>query len=162
MVKRGVSKKLCSKAQYATEVLMTYGWALILISGVFAALFYFDVLSLQDMKPDVCTLSPGLICDEVSVHPNNFSIKIVNGMGEDVKITSMTFTNKDLDGKECSQIMLNKDIANGASEIITVDPCPVSADFESGHKQMFDVDFKFTILTQQFKGKGRVFTYVAE
>lgn len=163
MIKRGALRD--SKGQYATEVLMTYGWALILISTVLGALFYFDIFSLQDIKPDVCTLTPGLVCDEVVVHPSNFSIKATNAMGEDITIIgdSITLINRNIPGQTCSQLTSDVSIENGASNTGTIQ-CTTDI-FEPGHKQEFYLNFTYHFdiePNEEFNAQGRIFTYVSE
>jgi len=182
MVKRGMSRKLYSKSQYAMELLMTYGWALILISGVLGALFYFNIFSVADMKPDVCRLSPGLVCEEVVVHPGNFSIRITNTIGEDIDIITgryvlglpsggkkIKLVNRQT-GDICeSSLGLhpgNKfvvNIPNGASKIINITSCGMAWEgFTSGHKQEFNLNFEYEIMGVIFDVQGKIFTYVAK
>src|SRR3989338_7838061 len=78
------------KAQAAMEFLMTYGWAILVVLVVIGALAYFGVLSPGKLLPDRCQLPPGISCDDYSLVGGKVTLKVTNGMGQQVNITGFT------------------------------------------------------------------------
>ncbi|MGM5481192.1 MAG: hypothetical protein ACQESE_02155 [Nanobdellota archaeon] len=56
-----------NKAQAAVEFLMTYGWAILAMGVVIAALSQFGMFNLQDHVPNQCKLGEEFICDVASL-----------------------------------------------------------------------------------------------
>ncbi|HLC46713.1 MAG TPA: hypothetical protein VJI75_03140 [Candidatus Nanoarchaeia archaeon] len=54
------------RAQAAMEFLLTYGWAILIVLVVIAALAYFGVLSPSKFLPEKCTFQPGILCKDFS------------------------------------------------------------------------------------------------
>ncbi len=51
-----------SRAQSAMEYLMTYGWAILIIAVVLAALFAIGVFNGSNVTSSVCIAAPGFLC----------------------------------------------------------------------------------------------------
>ncbi|NQV09045.1 hypothetical protein HQ529_04295 [Candidatus Woesearchaeota archaeon] len=79
------------KAQAALEFLMTYGWAILVVLVVIGALAYFGILNPSILLPEKCTLQMGLYCKDHRVDAENgkINLKLENGMGKDIIITSI-------------------------------------------------------------------------
>lgn len=81
------------RGQAAMEFLMTYGWAILVVLVVIGALAYFGVLNPQSFLPKKCQFSTGLVCaDHVLYETKGLKISINNGLGNDIKVKSVSFT----------------------------------------------------------------------
>jgi hypothetical protein len=67
------------KSQAAMEFLMTYGWALLVVLIVIAALAYFGLLNPNRFLGDKAEISPGLDVDE-----NSITLIVQDGLGRPV------------------------------------------------------------------------------
>ena len=163
MIKRGSFRILNrnTKAQYAMDFLMTWGWALILLAGVMGALFYFDIFSIMDMRPDRCTFSPGLICDEYAITEDSVSLKAINSMGMPITIHSSKLTVRD-SGESCSWDPPAPPPIPAGVSVSAIDLDCGSDVFENqkGHKTLFDLEYEYEILGIRFNGTGEIFTTV--
>ena len=77
------------KGQAAMEFLMTYGWALLVVLIVIAALAFFGLLNPSRYLPEKCTLGPGLTCVDFSARTNDSDESKFEG---DVDISKDTVT----------------------------------------------------------------------
>lgn len=101
------------KAQAAMEFLMTYGWALLVVLIVIAALAFFGLLNPNRFLPEKCEIAPGLTCLDFSAVTNdtassifkvnytdtaqgsfrdNITILLNNGLGTTIKEVSLNIT----------------------------------------------------------------------
>ena len=95
------------KAQAAMEFLMTYGWALLVVLIVIAALAFFGLLDPNRFLPEKCELGPGLTCMDFNSRTNdtetadgdgendNISILVNNGIGQVMKGVTLNVTDCD-------------------------------------------------------------------
>ena len=83
---------MAKKAQAAMEFLMTYGWAILVVLVVIGALAYFGVLNPAKLLPDKCTATAGFTCSDFVMNAGGPTVKLINGMGQSVTISSTTFT----------------------------------------------------------------------
>ncbi|MBW3012097.1 hypothetical protein KY311_02850 [Candidatus Woesearchaeota archaeon] len=88
MLKRG------SKGQAATEFIMTYGWAILVVIVAIAALAYFGVLSPENFLPEKCIFPPGIACLDNRVTTDTVQLYLQNTMGYDISITEINLTDK--------------------------------------------------------------------
>ncbi|MFC1697660.1 hypothetical protein ACFL1H_04980 [Nanoarchaeota archaeon] len=80
------------KGQAAMEFLMTYGWAILVVIGIIAALAYFGVLSPGKLIPDKCIAEPPIgVCHEYQVAENEITI-ILRNSGTSVDVDSVSIT----------------------------------------------------------------------
>jgi len=77
------------RGQAAMEFLMTYGWAILVVLVVIAALAYFGVLSPSNLLPEKCTFPVSLSCSDFSVSTTGITLVFQNGAGRDMKILSL-------------------------------------------------------------------------
>ena len=77
------------KGQAATEFLMTYGWALLVVLIAISALAYFGVLSPSKFLPESCMLDPGYQCVDYQITEDDSSIIVKNAAGDDIIITNV-------------------------------------------------------------------------
>ncbi|VVC04449.1 Uncharacterised protein [Candidatus Burarchaeum australiense] len=96
------------------EYLMTYGWAILIVVVVLAALLYMGIFGLGGRVPEQCTFKPGLLCTGVKVTPTSVSFTLTNVFGSKIEIcnivcdaskTSATVDLKGSDGKCDSPIV---------------------------------------------------------
>ena len=77
------------KSQAATEFLMTYGWAILVVLAAIAALAYFGVLSPEKFLPKKCLLEVGLTCTGNKIEPTQSTIIFQNGYGRTITVDSV-------------------------------------------------------------------------
>ncbi|MCX6777790.1 MAG: hypothetical protein NT157_02800, partial [Candidatus Micrarchaeota archaeon] len=66
------------KGQAAMEYLMTYGWAILVIVIVLAALLYLGVFNVR--PPEICTFSPGITCKTFYLKAAKVNLTLTNGL----------------------------------------------------------------------------------
>ena len=86
------------KAQSALEYLMTYGWALVVMVVVIAALVALNVFNLGAVSETCGGFSSQLAYNAHTYSANgNFSLSMVNGTGKEINITGLSVDGKDLE-----------------------------------------------------------------
>jgi hypothetical protein len=83
------------KGQAAMEVLMTYGWAILVVLAAIGALAYFGVLDVNNILPERTVSQAPLpnIDNAVVSATGNVSVVLTNNVGSTINITnSATFT----------------------------------------------------------------------
>jgi len=77
------------QSQVAVEFLMTYGWAMLGVLMVVAAIVYFGVIDASSFVPERCDLGYRLGCKDylLSRSDNSLSLNIVNNFNNDIMIT---------------------------------------------------------------------------
>jgi hypothetical protein len=80
---------LTKRGQAAMEYLMTYGWAILVIVIVLAALLYLGVFNIANKMPDVCTPQVGLQCNSWFLNSVNSRVNfsITNGYQQTINVT---------------------------------------------------------------------------
>ena len=79
------------KGQSALEFLMTYGWAILIILVMIAALVYFGVFNPARLTPERCTAVPGFGCNDYQLNSDgSANFLIANSKGDSVTLTSTT------------------------------------------------------------------------
>ena len=90
LIKRGRMK---IKSQAALEFLTTYAWAFIVIAVTISALYYFGIFDFSKYLPQKCIFPSQLKCIDFSLLPSEVRLKLVNNLGEDIQIQSISITN---------------------------------------------------------------------
>ncbi len=67
------------KAQSAMEYLMTYGWAILIIAVVLAALFALGVFNGSNLSGNSCQATPGFLCSNPTYSHTNANISVTLG-----------------------------------------------------------------------------------
>ena len=70
------------KSQAAMEFLMTYGWALLVVIIVIAALAFFGLLNPGRFLPEKCEIGPGISCLEATASTNNATMSDGNNTND--------------------------------------------------------------------------------
>jgi hypothetical protein len=142
-----------TKSQAAMEFLMTYGWALLVVLIVIAALAYFGLLNPSRFLPDRVDLSPGLEVRTASVDENSIVMIIQNNMGKPL-------FNLQINATECngSRGVLSDPIhlPDGKTERIIIncgDTSPVGSKFNSNLRVNYSTRTLSNTLTHSRTGK---------
>jgi hypothetical protein len=77
------------KAQAATEFLLTYGWAIIVVLAAIAALSYFGILSPDRFLPNTCILPPGIACLDFNIESSRAILILQNNFGRDINLDAV-------------------------------------------------------------------------
>jgi hypothetical protein len=135
------------KAQAATEFLMTYGWAILVVGVAIAALAYFGVLSPTRFLPSKCTFPSGVACIDHKVSATEVTMILQNSLGYTIVVDSLNLT----DASGCYSAYSTQ-MLNGEQATFTI-TCTNTA----GEKFKSDMDLLFTRtdtnLTQSWQGE---------
>jgi hypothetical protein len=145
------------KSQAAMEFLMTYGWAILVVIVVIAALAYFGVLDPSKfLMPSQCQLPAGLSCLDHRVYvqgvTNKLELNIKNNLGTAIQLTSIdisTFNNKHQDLLYITPLN-NGDATKSPNNVVVSDLTNIAAGgslVPSGTK--YDFDFTITYTNQE-------------
>lgn len=96
------------KGQVVLDFFFTYGWAVLCLIAVIAALGYLGVFDLTSIVPNHCTMSQGISCMDYKVSANNIEVILKNNLGRDLSGVTAAATgcgtspalNKMLEGQE--------------------------------------------------------------
>lgn len=83
----GKDSKQGMRAQSAMEYLMTYGWAILVIAVVFAALFALNIFNLSGVSGVSCTVtsSATYVCQQPAINTNSvFSLSFGQNTGQTI------------------------------------------------------------------------------
>ncbi len=81
------------RSQAALEFLTTYAWVLITVGVSLGTLYYIGFLDLSKYIPQECNFPSQFRCLDFSLNPTKIKVKLINNVGEDVNLTSITITN---------------------------------------------------------------------
>lgn len=80
---------MASKAQSAMEYLMTYGWAILTLSVVLAALYALGVFNGMNFLSSQCLLQAGFSCPNIYMYPNGLlQINLLQATSSPINITA--------------------------------------------------------------------------
>jgi hypothetical protein len=122
------------KAQAATEFLMTYGWAILVVGIAIAALAYFGVLSPSRFLPNKCTLPSGIACIDHKVDATTVTLILQNSLGYTINVTGINLTDAG-----CANSSLATQLQNGDQATFTI-----ACTSTSGERFKSDLDLSFT------------------
>lgn len=122
------------KAQSSLEFLMTYGWALVAILTVIAALYSFGVLDINQYLPEQCRLFSQIECQEFATDGElgTFNLSFVNNYGVDMTITNFELQNPS--GGSCSTTDSDFILVAGATGILNASGCNAVGGFQKGNR----------------------------
>ncbi|RLG18945.1 hypothetical protein DRN67_03700 [Candidatus Micrarchaeota archaeon] len=78
------------KGQAAMEYLMTYGWAILVIVIVLAALLYLGVFNVGQRVPDQCNFNVGVQCQSPKLTASSLTLTLTNSLGNKINICAIT------------------------------------------------------------------------
>jgi hypothetical protein len=90
------------KSQAALEFLTTYGWAFLVILITIGALYYFGVFEFSKFLPQKCIFSSQFECIDFSFVGDEVRLRLINNIGEEIKINSFDVTNDAADPLSCT------------------------------------------------------------
>ena len=122
------------RSQAAMELLMTYGWAILVVLVAIGALAYFGVLSPDRFLPAKCQLPAGIACTDFKVDAGTSTVTVVlrNGLGFDIDTISV-------EADKCTTPATGS-LANGKQSQFAVTGCTLT----SGNKYSGDVNVTYT------------------
>jgi hypothetical protein len=113
------------KGQAAMEYIMTYGWALVALIAVIAAITATGAFNPSYLISEECTLQPDLACNGHVLYAEGDKVtlqfRVNNGLGYDIEVTGVTVTTSDQEPYEDYRIEDGDVIEQGTAKIITVD-----------------------------------------
>lgn len=78
------------KGQAALEYLTTYGWALLALLGVIAALTYYGATDAAEALPSTCNFGTEFFCDSfIAAENGSFGFVLTNGQRTAINITGV-------------------------------------------------------------------------
>lgn len=110
---------LGKKVQAALEFLMSYGWAILIMGVVIAALAYFGVLSPDAFFSDKCILPAGITCLDHKVESYQVILVLKNNKGETMTINNITVSSNNEECFDNESITLH----NNDKAVFTIEPC---------------------------------------
>lgn len=90
------------KGQVAVEYLITYGWAMLVLLAIIAAMFASGIFSPSRFASEECNFQPDFTCSNFILYREAAADKTVllvtfhNGFGYPINITDMNFTTHDI------------------------------------------------------------------
>jgi len=88
-------------SQASVEYLSTYAFAFVAIVIAIGALYYFGFLDFGRYLPQKCVFPSQFKCLDFSLLSNEVKIKLINNLGENIKVTSLKITNDANPAIEC-------------------------------------------------------------
>jgi len=149
------------KAQYATEFMMTYGWVLIAIAAIFAALYAFGIVDIGDLLPEKCAFTPGFACKDYLIYPQKIIVQLTNGIGKTIVVDTMEASHKEYGVCAGKPDGSGVPIENGMTGQLSL-PCPLN--LPTGGKERLAVNLTYHFeadATTTFVARGVLFAKVS-
>lgn len=80
------------ESQASLEFLTTYTWAFLVIAITIGALYSFGALDFSKFSPPKCVFPSQFKCLDFSLQPTNIKVKLINDVGEDICVRTITLT----------------------------------------------------------------------
>ncbi|MFC1730251.1 hypothetical protein ACFL6I_07920 [candidate division KSB1 bacterium] len=138
------------KAQAAMEFLMTYGWAILVVLVVIGALAYFGVLDPAKLLPDKCTATAGFSCADYTFLPAGPKVKLVNGMGQSITVTSAIVTPQADDPCTADLISTDTVVSAGGTLDLVSDCTATDGQFTVGDKGKASIEISYYVTDADF------------
>lgn len=148
------------RAQFATEFLMTYGWAIAVIAVIFTLLYALGIIDVQGLVPEKCVLTPGFACRDYLLEPDSITLQLTNGIGKTVVINTMQAQHKAFGSCPPRAPAGILAIPNGVTQQFVL-ACPLS--LPRGSKERVMLNFSYTIEDDSdlFYARGEIFSRVS-
>lgn len=114
------------KSQAALEFLTTYVWAFFVIAITVGALYYFGILDFGKYLPQKCTFPSQFKCLDFSLKPAEVRFRLVNSLGEDIRVTGFQITDNSASPISC-MAPASFDWAHSSEKDIVFTSCAGSA-----------------------------------
>ncbi len=112
-----------ARSQAALEFLTTYAWAFLVIMITIGALYYFGIFDFQKFLPQRCLFPSQFECLDFSFVGDEVKLKLVNNLGEEININSMTITNEAVDPLDCTSPGITNPWTAGDDQDFTFTGC---------------------------------------
>jgi len=150
-------------AQAAMEFLMTYGWALVVITVVIAAMSYFGILHPNKLLPDRCSFGTEFGCGAHVMYENGLQLRLVNNAGQSIIIDALNVTTKRTQ-LSCSSPIIGAVWVVGNVEDVLIVCDFTNAGFDVGNKEKLNIKITYHHVTSGIlygkKVQGEIFTVV--
>ena len=137
-IKRG---RMSKKSQAALEFLTTYAWAFIVISIAVGALYSFGILDFGKYLPQKCVFPSQFKCLDFSLDASQVRIKLVNNLGENIKVTEVKISN-DENTLACTPTSVPFDWAHSKDIDIAFSSCS-GGGYISGSRIELKISFEY-------------------
>lgn len=89
------------RGQASVEYLLTYGWALLILVAMLAALYGIGVFNPSRYLPQECVFQPGIPCNyfrliKPTTNQFEFTLQSMNGLGFNISLQNVSFTTTDM------------------------------------------------------------------
>ena len=113
------------KSQSSLEFLTTYVWAFMALILTLGALYYFGFLNFSKYLPQKCIFPSQFKCLDFSLPSTQVKFRLVNNIGEDVNLDTITITNDATPPIACTTIVPTPPYTwvNGAQLDFTFSSC---------------------------------------
>jgi hypothetical protein len=115
--------RFMKRGQAATEFIMTYGWAILVVLAAVGALAYFGVLSPDKFLPETCSFPAGLSCIDkavVTATTGDMQLALKNNVGYKIELVSVSGTD-DCSGANLSSPASGTMVDNNGQATLTID-----------------------------------------
>ena len=117
--------KTYKKAQSAMEYLMTYGWAILIIAIVLAALFSLGVFSSSSFLGTTCVASSGYLCQSPLLHTGTLTLTFGQSTGTNWGQSYIAFIQSGAGAPStslpaCGEVSLGTSFASGQQAQVTI------------------------------------------
>lgn len=89
------------KGQSATEQLITYGWAAMILVVIIGVLFYMGVINFSGSEPERCLFQSGFLCTNHRLYSSGgqvtVNVQIANKLSKRVNVTGIMCSNEPAD-----------------------------------------------------------------
>jgi hypothetical protein len=147
------------RGQIATEFLMNYGWAILILILVLGSLSYMGVINIDKYFPSHCYIKGELSCEEYIIDEYFTTIRLRNIAGKDLIIKSV-----ELKGKLEGINGLERGLENGEETIFRIKHKPLLEGEKFKTKMLIDYYSKESGITHTKKGNilAKVQRYIPE
>ena len=90
------------KSQAALEFLTTYAWAFLVMMITIGALYYFGIFDFAKFLSQNCSFPSQFECIDFSFIGDEVKLRLVNNLGEEINVNSITITNEAVDPLSCT------------------------------------------------------------
>src|SRR3989338_5776934 len=132
--------KIMKRAQAATEFIMTYGWAILVVLAAIGALAYFGVLSPDKFLPERCNFPAGIDCvDKAVITSSTGTVEIAlrNNVGYPINLQSVSGTD-DCTAANMTSPAINAQVANNGKTTMTIN-CSTTGSLTLGSRFKSDI-----------------------
>jgi hypothetical protein len=131
------------KSQATVEFLLTYGWVVLAVLVVIAALSYFGVLNPFAQLPEKCVVPAGFVCVDHVVSDEGVMVRLQNGAGKDAVIKKIIFSSSALAGNCSTGVIVGFLKAGDTKNFVAADPAACGAVGGGVNKYKVEVEYSW-------------------